>query len=206
MSTAEDWIDPDEAGVRIILIADAATAPAALAAALAAAPVTAVAAPGDRVALRQACHAAGVAFLALDAPADGADGVHLRSAEAVAALRERLGVTAIVGAEVPPVRHEAMVAGEAGADYVLFRAADRSGSPDLERLVGMVAWWSELFVLPCAALVAATPEAARAVADAGADFIAFGPELWAGQADPAAVLAAVAAVLPNDRAGPQERR
>ena len=56
-----------------------------------------------------------------------------------------------------------MVAGEAGADYVLF------GSLDLVppgAVTDLVLWWRELFVLPCAAAGRLSPETARALAAA----------------------------------------
>jgi thiamine-phosphate pyrophosphorylase len=66
-------------------------------------------------------------------------------------------------------RHAAMVAGEAGADYVQF------GSLDLAppgAVIDLVAWWHELFVLPCAAAGRFSPATARTLAEAGADFLA----------------------------------
>jgi thiamine-phosphate pyrophosphorylase len=63
-----------------------------------------------------------------------------------------------------------MVAGEDGADYVLF------AGPDSEELLDLCQWWSELFVLPCA-VEGIGPEVAGSI-EAGADFIAVGEALW----------------------------
>jgi thiamine-phosphate pyrophosphorylase len=42
----------------------------------------------------------------------------------------------------------------------------------------LVAWWSELFVLPCLVEGAFEPGSVEAVARAGADFIGVGDEVW----------------------------
>ena len=99
----------------------------------------------------------------------GLDGVHLADGEAVADARRALGRGALIGVDCALSRHAAMVAGEAGADYVLF------GSLDLAppgAVTDLVVWWRELFVLPCAAAGRFSPETAAALADAGADFLA----------------------------------
>jgi thiamine-phosphate pyrophosphorylase len=62
-----------------------------------------------------------------------------------------------------------MVAGEAGADYVLFGSL---GEPPNEQVAELVAWWSELFVLPCAAAARFLPATVQALVARGADFIA----------------------------------
>lgn len=97
------------------------------------------------------------------------DGVHLADAEDVVRARQLLGRDALIGVDCGLSRHAAMVAGEAGADYVTF------GSLDLVppgAVTDLVVWWRELFVLPCAAAGRYSPETARAMAEAGADFLA----------------------------------
>ncbi|MCB1883898.1 MAG: hypothetical protein KDG89_07870, partial [Geminicoccaceae bacterium] len=94
------------------------------------------------------------------------DGVLLDGADGVADARRTLGADALIGARCGLSRHAAMVAGEAGADYVVF-AADGADADDL---VEMVAWWTGLFVLPSVAVLA--PDGpAYALALAGADFL-----------------------------------
>ncbi|WP_332118668.1 thiamine phosphate synthase [Azorhizobium caulinodans] len=143
-----------------------------------------------------ATQAAGVAFLLADrvelASDIGADGVHLGS---YAALKRALpavkpGGIAGIGLEG---RHEAMEAGEAGADYVLFGARDGSGP--IEPVIELVSWWAEVFEVPCVG-VATTVEDARAIAVAGADFVALaavpaGPDGPALVADVERTVAAV---------------
>ena len=55
-----------------------------------------------------------------------------------------------------------MVAGEAGADYVLFGEPDSEGDrPATEAILERVAWWAELFEPPCVAYAATLEEVAH---------------------------------------------
>jgi thiamine-phosphate pyrophosphorylase len=65
-----------------------------------------------------------------------------------------------------------MVAAEAGADYVMFGEPDAAGRrPSLEAIADRVAWWAELFEVPCVGF-AASLEEVEPLAAAGADFVA----------------------------------
>jgi thiamine-phosphate pyrophosphorylase len=67
-----------------------------------------------------------------------------------------------------------MVAGELGADYVMFGEHDSAGRrPSLQAILERVAWWAELFELPCVGFAGALGEV-EPLARAGADFIAVG--------------------------------
>jgi thiamine-phosphate pyrophosphorylase len=127
-------------------------------------------------ALRQIC-AGRVAFLLQDdvdlALALGADGVHLGDPAGVRAARARLGPDRILGASCGRSRHAAMLAGEDGADYIAFGEVGRRPQPPLFELI---AWWNELFVLPCL-LQGAFDEASLELA-AHADFIGVSDEVW----------------------------
>jgi len=111
----------------------------------------------------------------------GADGAHLTGIEALQGALATLKPDRIVGAGGLRSRHDAMLAGEANADYVMFGEPDRRGNagrrppfPDiLERLM----WWAELFQLPCIGYAAAA-EGIRPIAEAGADFVALGEWIW----------------------------
>lgn len=119
----------------------------------------------------------------------GADGTHMSDAPAVqttrASLKER-----IVGAGRLASRHDAMIAGEGGADYVMFGEPDADGKrPGFDAIAERVSWWAELFQLPCIAYAASESEIPGLVR-AGADFVALGEEaLWNAKDDPAATLA-----------------
>jgi thiamine-phosphate pyrophosphorylase len=121
-----------------------------------------------------------------------ADGVHLVGVEPAAAARS-LYSDRIVGVGTLPSRHDAMTAGEAGADYVMFGEPDETGKrPTIPSLTERVTWWSELFVIPCVAYAGHLEEISHLVR-AGADFIALGEEVVWHEADGSA--AAIAAAV-----------
>jgi thiamine-phosphate pyrophosphorylase len=128
--------------------------------------------------------------------AANADGVHMAGSTAVGTARAAMKSDRIVGGGTLSSRHEAMLAGESGADYVLFGEPDGRGKrPSIDSLTERVAWWSELFIVPCIAYAARTDEIAPLVR-AGADFIAIGDEIaWNATGDVAAALAAAGSKL-----------
>jgi len=141
----------------------------------------------------------GVALL-LDGHADiaaraGADGSHLTG---IAALRDAIGTLQperIAGAGGLRTRHDAMLAGEAGADYVMFGEPDAAGKrPSFEAAMERVAWWAEVFQPPCVGFAGGPAEVAS-LARAGADFVALGDWIWTAPAGPAAAVAAAAGQL-----------
>jgi thiamine-phosphate pyrophosphorylase len=140
--------------------------------------------------LRPLCAAHGVAFLLQDdvelALELGADGVHLGAAGAVAATRAALGPERILGASCGRSRHAAMVAGDAGADYIAF--GDPARPPTVE-LGELIVWWSELFVLPCLVESAATLTDCETLARVGADLIGVAAIVWQDPRGPAAAVA-----------------
>src|SRR6266481_2907270 len=78
-----------------------------------------------------------------------------------------------------PTRHDSMMAGELGADYVLFGEPDAKGQrPSAEAIAERLQWWAELFEPPCVGF-ATSPEEAREFAAAGADFVLVGDFIWA---------------------------
>lgn len=114
----------------------------------------------------------------------GADGVHLTSA---ASLSEALAVLKpldrIVGVGGLKARHDAMEAAEAGTDYVMFGEPRADGSLPLSSAVHeRAAWWAELFQTPCVAF-ATDHEMAVALAETGAEFVAFAPDILAPSDD-----------------------
>lgn len=143
------------------------------------------AAAAQAAALQELCRRHATAFLVLDdaglARRLAAEGVHLQDPEAVEAAREKLGARALLGASCGHSRHLAMVAGEAGADYVMFGALPGSATPDqrgahepagVDLLAETAAWWNELFVLPAAVAAPPSDENAEALVRAGAAFLA----------------------------------
>lgn len=112
----------------------------------------------------------------------GADGVHIPADPAIFAdARRRLGGDATIGADCGLNRHDAMVIAEMGADYVAFgpnlTAVARNGDERAE----LIAWWSEIFVIPCIAWDVSTAEEAATLAALGADFLALPQSFWEGE-------------------------
>jgi thiamine-phosphate pyrophosphorylase len=107
----------------------------------------------------------------------GADGLHVRPAMDIAdqygQARRHLGAGAIVGADCGVSRHDAMSLAEAGADYIAFGAPRHRNDRARGRVRrdALVAWWGEIFEVPCVALDVESAEEAKALKEAGADFI-----------------------------------
>ena len=119
----------------------------------------------------------------------GADGAHLTGIDAFRAAQAALQPERIAGCGGLTTRHDAMLAGESAADYVLFGEPDPSGHrPSFEAIAERVAWWAEIFELPCVAFAATLTEVG-ALARAGADFVAVGDCIFADSRGPAAALA-----------------
>jgi thiamine-phosphate pyrophosphorylase len=115
---------------------------------------------------------------ALVAARGGADGVHLTGGPAaVAEARSSLKGERIIGIGGLRARHDAMDAGEAGVDYVMFGEPRPDGSlPPLPAVLERAGWWAEIFQTPCVAY-APDAEAVPALAETGAEFVALGA--WA---------------------------
>jgi thiamine-phosphate pyrophosphorylase len=117
----------------------------------------------------------------------GADGAHVTG---IAAMQEAIGILKpdrIVGAGGLASRHEAMVAAEAGADYVMFGEPDAAGKrPSFEAIRERVEWWAEVFAVPCIAYAASLAEVGPLAA---AEFLALGPSILSDPRGPAAAVA-----------------
>lgn len=107
-----------------------------------------------------------------------ADGAHLTSVAVFMDALEQLKPERIAGVGGLASRHDAMLAAERGADYVMFgepgATAERPGFTAVE---DRIAWWAEVFEIPCVGYAAEIGEIAPLVA-AGADFVALGDFLW----------------------------
>ena len=131
----------------------------------------------------------------------GADGVHLGSSTdaegAYHAARGVLGADGVVGVDPGISRHDAMTLAEAGADYMVFGAPVHLQDRDKARARRdeLVAWWAEIFQVPCVVFDVETAAEAEALAKAGVDFVAL--TLPAGQSPAAArdLVAAMAAAI-----------
>lgn len=139
----------------------------------------------------------GVAAILNDDPqlADelGCDGVHIGQSDGtVKAARAIMGKDRTVGVTCHDSRHLAMVAGEAGADYVAFGAFYPTGTKTVEHQAtpDVLTWWTEIFELPCVAIGGITPDNAAPLIAAGADFLAVSGGVWQYPDGPAAAVRA----------------
>jgi thiamine-phosphate pyrophosphorylase len=119
----------------------------------------------------------------------GADGAHLSGLAALEEALPSLKPDRIAGLGGLATRHESMLAGELGADYVLFGEPDAKGHrPSMEAIAERLDWWAELFEPPCIGYAASRDEAYE-FALAGADFVLVGDEVWADPLGAATALA-----------------
>lgn len=137
--------------------------------------------------LQAICAARDVAFIVNDsislAKRLGADGVHLGQDDGdPREAREELGKEAQIGVTCHDSRDMAMVAGEAGADYVAFGAFFPTTTKEVKHTAGLdlLEWWQAVFELPCVAIGGITPENCAPLVRAGADFLAVSGAVWNG--------------------------
>jgi len=125
----------------------------------------------------------------------GADGAHVTGIAAFDAALPLLKPRYIVGCGGLTSRHDAMVTGERGADYVMFGEPDPEGRrPAFAAVLDRVAWWAELFEIPCVGWAMNLDEVA-VLAGAGADFVAIADAVWTHPQGPGAAMATAAARL-----------
>jgi thiamine-phosphate pyrophosphorylase len=107
----------------------------------------------------------------------GADGVHLAADTTLyAEARKTLGAEASIGSGFS--RDDAMRLAESGADYVAFGPEDEGDGDAIDQRTELIAWWSEIFVVPCVAWNVGNAEDAARCAARGADFVAPPLGLW----------------------------
>lgn len=145
--------------------------------------------------LRPVVHERDVAFLLNDradlAVATGCDGVHIGQQDMpYARARKLVGAEAIVGVTCHDSRDLALTAAEAGADYVAFGAffPTDTKEPLSSAEPEILAWWSEMMVVPCVAIGGITAANAAPLVAAGADFLAVSAGVWQHPDGPAAAV------------------
>jgi thiamine-phosphate pyrophosphorylase len=139
---------------------------------------------------------AGEADLALVAGRAGVDGVHVSSGQTdLKDLRQHLKSERAMGVGAIRSKDEAMNAGEAGADYLLFGEPRADDSlPSLESVVERATWWAEIFETPCV-VYAPSLEAIPELVATRAEFIALGDAVWSHADGPAKAIAAAVALI-----------
>lgn len=135
--------------------------------------------------LQAICAKHDVAFIVNDSIALAkrlkADGVHLGQGDGdVREARETLGRDAQIGVTCHNSRHLAMEAAEAGADYVAFGAFYPTNTKQVEHVAELdtLQKWSLVTEIPCVAIGGITPDNAKPLIDAGADFLAVSGAVW----------------------------
>jgi thiamine-phosphate pyrophosphorylase len=120
-----------------------------------------------------------------------ADGVLIDTG--IADLREAIGSfrpRRIVGAGGLTSRHDAMTAGEAGADYLFFGRLDGdTGGEIFDKAFDLAAWWASMFVIPAMVMCGDTIQSITRAADAGIEFAALRKAVWDDPRGPAAAVA-----------------
>ena len=152
--------------------------------------------------LQAICAAYDVAFIVNDSVALAkrlkADGLHLGQRDGdVREARELLGRDAQIGVTCHNSRHLAMEAAEAGADYVAFGAFYPTATKTVEHVADLdtLQKWSFVTEVPCVAIGGITPDNAKPLIDAGADFIAVSGAVWNHPQGPAEAVKAFNALL-----------
>ena len=121
----------------------------------------------------------------------GADGAHLSGIAALEEALPTLKPDRIAGVGGLETRHDSMLAGELGVDYVLFGEPDaQSKRPSVEAVAERLDWWAELFEPPCIGY-ATSREEAYEFARAGADFVLVDEAIWADARGASAALAEI---------------
>lgn len=124
-----------------------------------------------------------------------ADGAHLTGIadfeDAVGSLKPDR-IAGIGGLET---RHDAMLAAERGADYVMFGEPDEAGDrPSIDAVRERVGWWAEVFQTPCVGYAGDLDEV-TALVHAGADFVAIGDFIFSDPRGPRAMAMAAQRAL-----------
>lgn len=152
--------------------------------------------------LQAICAAHDVAFIVNDSVALAkrlkADGVHLGQGDGdVREARELLGPDAQIGVTCHNSRHLAMEAAEAGADYVAFGAFYPTTTKQADHVAELdtLQKWSMVTEVPCVAIGGITPDNAKPLIGAGADFLAVSSAVWNHPDGPAEAVKAFNALL-----------
>lgn len=129
----------------------------------------------------------------------GADGAHLSGIKPFSDALATLKPVRIAGCGGLASRHDAMLAAEQGADYVMFGDAIEGHRASFEAILERVAWWEEVFEVPCVGYAERLDEVGP-LAAAGADFVALGDFVWSDPRGVAAGLDAAARSIKSPEA------
>ena len=115
---------------------------------------------------------------------------------ALTALVERLHPAKMVGAGGLRGRHDAMLAAEAGVDYVFTGRLDLvEGDAPHGKTLAFADWWAPLFEIPCVALAGRSIEGVGEIVAIGVEFVGLRAAVWEHGSGPAAAVAAANAAI-----------
>lgn len=147
-------------------------------------------------AVKPTCNVNNIALFINDSPqlarALEADGVHLGADDMdIGEARKLVGEDVIIGATCKNSRHQALVAGESGADYVAFGAfyPTKTKANTVQADVETLTWCQMFLTMPCVAIGGITIANAKPLLEAGADFLAVSSGVWNHSDGPAAAVA-----------------
>ena len=147
-------------------------------------------------AVKPLCNVNHIALFINDSPqlarALEADGVHLGAGDMdIGEARELVGEDIIIGATCKNSRHQALIAGEAGADYVAFGAfyPTETKADTVQAEPETLTWCQMFLTMPCVAIGGITVANAKPLLEAGADFLAVSSGVWDHSDGPAAAVA-----------------
>ncbi len=146
-------------------------------------------------------HKYGTSVLINDRPdiaeACRADGAHIGQDDMdYYSSRELLGEDAIIGVTCHNSRELAFQAAMSGADYVAFGAffETTTKTPKYRADLEILTWWNEAVEIPSVAIGGITVSNAKAVIEAGADFIAISSGVWDHPKGPAEAVSQLSAL------------
>jgi thiamine-phosphate pyrophosphorylase len=145
--------------------------------------------------------AAGVAALvAGDSRVAGrvkADGLFVaENAESLREAIEKHTPSMIVGGGNARDRHTALAIGEAEPDFIFFGKLDGDIKPEPHRKnLALAEWWASMVGIPCILMGGEDASHALAMAETGAEFIAFGKAVFEAGDGPKAAVSGINAVL-----------
>lgn len=126
-----------------------------------------------------------------------ADGLFVAdNVETLREMVEKHSPGMIVGGGNAKDRHSALTIGEAEPDFMFFGKLDGDIKPEPHRKnIALAEWWASMVDIPCILMGGTDASHALAMAEAGAEFIAFGKAVFEADESPETVVSRINAIL-----------